>query len=176
MPTDTLYALACDIRSPKAFERISKLRKMKDGKGNFSFICHDLSHITDFTKPINNTVFRLMKSCLPGPYTFILNANSNVPAIFKSNKKTIGIRVPDNPITRQIVKELGHPIMVTTVHDTDHWKEYATDAGEIEAMLEDQIDLVIDGGNSELIPSTVIDCTGEEPLIIREGKGKINGF
>jgi tRNA threonylcarbamoyl adenosine modification protein (Sua5/YciO/YrdC/YwlC family) len=176
VPTDTLYALACDIKSPKAFERISRLRKMKDGKGNFSFICHDLSHITDFTKPINNTVFRLMKSCLPGPYTFILNANSNVPAIFKSNKKTIGIRVPDNPITRQIVKELGHPIMVTTVHDTDEWKEYATDAGEIEAMLEDQVDLVIDGGNSELIPSTVIDCTGDEPVLIREGKGKINGF
>lgn len=173
VPTDTLYALACNIYSPKAFERISRLRHMKSGKGNFSFICYDLSNISDFTKPISNNVFRLMKNCLPGPYTFILNANSNVPSIFKSNKKTIGIRVPDNQITRRIVQELGNPIMVTTVHDTDEWKEYATDASEIEAMLENQADLVIDGGNSELIPSTVIDCTGDTPVLIREGKGKI---
>lgn len=176
VPTDTLYALACDIRSPKAFERISRLRQMKEGKGNFSFICYDLSHISDFTKPISNSVFRLMKQCLPGPFTFILNANSNVPAIFKTNKKTIGIRVPDNPIARRIVKELGNPIMVTTVHDTDHWKEYATDAAEIEAMLEGKVDLVIDGGNSELTPSTVIDCTGDEPVVVREGKGQLNGL
>jgi tRNA threonylcarbamoyl adenosine modification protein (Sua5/YciO/YrdC/YwlC family) len=176
VPTDTLYAIACDIRSPKAFERISRLRKFKEGKGNFSFICYDLSHISDFTKPFSNSVFRLMKQCLPGPFTFILNANSNVPALFKSNKKTIGIRVPDNPITRKIVHELGNPIMVTTVHDLDHYKEYATDASEIEAMLEGQVDLVIDGGNSDMIPSTVIDCTGDEPVLIREGKGLVNGM
>lgn len=149
---------------------------MKEGKGNFSFICYDLSNISDFTKPISNSVFRLMKNSLPGPYTFILNANSNVPAIFKTNKKTIGIRVPDNAITRMIVHELGNPIMVTTVHDTDHWKEYATDASEIEAMLEGKVDLVIDGGNSEMTPSTVIDCTGNEPILVREGKGPIDLF
>ncbi|MFM9052689.1 MAG: L-threonylcarbamoyladenylate synthase [Bacteroidota bacterium] len=176
VPTDTLYALACDIRSSKAFERISRLRQMKEGKGNFSFICYDLSNISDFNKPISNSVFRLMKNSLPGPYTFILNANSNVPAIFKTNKKTIGIRVPDNAITRMIVHELGNPIMVTTVHDTDHWKEYATDASEIEAMLEGKVDLVIDGGNSEMTPSTVIDCTGNEPILVREGKGPIDLF
>jgi len=173
VPTDTLYALACDIRSNKAFEKISRLRKMKEGKGNFSFICYDLSHISDFTKPFSNSVFRLMKNCLPGPYTFILNANSNVPAIFKTNKKTIGIRVPDNAITRLLVKELGNPIMVTTVHDIDDHKEYATDAYEIEAMMENQVDLIIDGGNSELTPSTVIDCTEDIPVLVREGKGKI---
>jgi len=177
VPTDTLYALACDIRSSKAFERISRLRKMKEGKGNFSFICNDLSHISDFTRPFNNTIFRLMKQCLPGPYSFILSANSIVPSIFKTNKKTIGIRVPDNPITRRIVQELGNPIMVTTVHDTNHWEEYVTDAAEIEAMMEQQVDLIVDGGNSELEPSTVIDCTGETPLLVREGKGKItNGI
>jgi tRNA threonylcarbamoyl adenosine modification protein (Sua5/YciO/YrdC/YwlC family) len=177
VPTDTLYALACDIRSHKAFERISRLRQMKEGKGNFSFICHDLSHISDFTRPFNNTIFRLMKQCLPGPYTFILNSNSNVPSIFKTNKKTIGIRVPDNPITRRIVHELGHPIMVTTVHDASHWEDYVTDAAEIEGMLEGLVDLVIDGGNSEFEPSTVLDCTGEIPQVIREGKGKIlNGI
>jgi tRNA threonylcarbamoyl adenosine modification protein (Sua5/YciO/YrdC/YwlC family) len=177
VPTDTLYALACDIRSNKAFERISRLRQMKEGKGNFSFICNDLSHISDFTRPFNNTIFRLMKQCLPGPFTFILNANSNVPSIFKTNKKTIGIRVPDNPITRRIVQELGNPIMVTTVHDTNHWEEYVSDASEIEAMMESQVDLVIDGGNSELEPSTVIDCTGDTPVLIREGKGLItNGI
>jgi tRNA threonylcarbamoyl adenosine modification protein (Sua5/YciO/YrdC/YwlC family) len=174
VPTDTLYALACDIRSNKAFDRISRLRQMKEGKGNFSFICNDLSHISDFTRPFNNTIFRLMKQCLPGPYTFILNANSNVPSIFKTNKKTIGIRVPDNPITRRIVQELGNPIMVTTVHDTNHWEEYVSDAAEIEAMMENQVDLVIDGGNSELEPSTVIDCTGDTPVLVREGKGLIS--
>jgi tRNA threonylcarbamoyl adenosine modification protein (Sua5/YciO/YrdC/YwlC family) len=173
IPTDTLYALACDIRSSKAFEKIQRLRKMKEGKGNFSFICHDLSNISDYTKPFNNTIFRLMKQCLPGPYTFILNANSNVPAIFKTNKKTIGIRVPDNPITRQLVKLLGNPIMVTTVHDTSDHHGYTTDAAEIEAMLENDVDLVIDGGNSELLPSTIIDCTDETPVMIRQGKGMI---
>lgn len=173
VPTDTLYALACDIRSSKAFEKISRMRQMKEGKGNFSFICHDLSHISDFTRPFSNSVFRLMKSCLPGPYTFILNANSNVPSIFKSNKKTIGIRVPDNPITRRLVKELGHPIMVTTVHDTNHEEDYVTDAGEIEGMLDGMVDLIIDGGNSDLEPSTVIDCTGDVPILVREGKGKV---
>lgn len=173
IPTDTLYALACDIRSNKAFERIQRLRRMKEGKGNFSFICYDLSSISDYTRPFNNSIFRLMKNCLPGPFTFILNANSQVPTIFKTNKKTIGIRVPDHPVARELVRLLGNPVMVTTVHDTQHPEEYTTDAGEIEAMLENQVDLVIDSGNSEFEPSTIIDCTDDTPVLIRQGKGVI---
>lgn len=171
IPTDTVYALACDIYATPAIERIARMKQVKPGKANFSFICQDLSNISEFTRPFGTEVFRLMKSVLPGPFTFILNANSNVPAIFKSNKKTIGIRVPDNSIARALVRELGHPLMVTSVHDDDEVLEYTTDPEAIEERLGDLVDLVIDGGNSELTPSTVIDCTGSEPVVIREGKG-----
>lgn len=173
LPTDTVYALACDIYATAAIERIARMKQVKPGKANFSFICQDLSNISEFTRPFSTEVFRLMKSVLPGPFTFILNANSNVPAIFKSNKKTIGIRVPDNPIARALVHELGHPVMVTSVHDDDELVEYTTDPEAIEERLGDQVDLVIDGGNSELTPSTVVDCTGSEPVVIREGKGSL---
>lgn len=171
VPTDTIYALACDIHSNDAFERICRIKHVKLDKANFSFICYDLSNISDFTKPFSTEVFRLMKSCLPGPFTFILNANSKVPAIFKSNKKTIGIRVPDNNITRRIVQELGNPIMVTTVHGGNQILEYSSDPLEIDARIGEQVDLVIDGGYSELEPSTIIDCTSDEPYIVRQGKG-----
>ncbi|HRI42144.1 MAG TPA: L-threonylcarbamoyladenylate synthase [Bacteroidia bacterium] len=176
IPTDTVYALACDIHATPAIERIARMKQVKPGKANFSFICQDLSNISEFTRPFNTEIFRLMKSVLPGPFTFILNANSNVPAIFKSNKKTIGIRVPDNTIARALVRELGHPVMVTSVHDDDELVEYTTDPHAIEERLGDQVDLVIDGGNSELTPSTVIDCTGNEPVVIREGKGTLPTF
>lgn len=174
IPTDTVYAYACDIHSSKAFESICRMKGTKPAKANFSFICNDLSNITDFTKPYSTEIFRLMKNTLPGPFTYILNANNNVPAIFKSNKKTIGIRVPDNDIARAIVAELGNPIMVTSVHDDhDEVMDYITDPEEIDARLGDQVDLVVDGGPGTLEPSTVIDCTSDEPVVIREGRGII---
>jgi tRNA threonylcarbamoyl adenosine modification protein (Sua5/YciO/YrdC/YwlC family) len=173
IPTDTVYALACSILSNKAIERICRLKNIKLEKANFSFLCYDLSHISDFTKPFSTEIFRLMKQSLPGPFTFILNANSHVPHIFKSNKKTIGIRVPDNNIARTIVKELGNPLMVTSVHDDDDIIEYTSDPSEIDSRYAEQVSLIIDGGYSDVRPSTVIDCTGESPIIIREGKGKI---
>lgn len=171
LPTDTVYALACDINNNDAIDKICRFRKIKLEKANFSFLCSDLSHISDFTKPFSNEIFRLMKNTLPGPFTFILNANNKVPAIFKSNKKTIGIRVPDNAITRRLVLELGNPLMVTSVHNDDELLDYITDPEEIEATLGDKVDLVIDGGPGSLDPSTVIDCTGQTPLLVREGKG-----
>jgi len=171
IPTDTVYALACDIYNNKAVEKICRFRQIKLEKANFSFLCSDLSHISDFTKPFSNEIFRLMKNTLPGPFTYILNANNQVPAIFKSNKKTIGIRVPDNNITRRLIHELGNPLMVTSVHNDDEIIDYLSDPEEIEATLGDKVDLVIDGGIGSLDPSTVVDCTGQTPMLIREGKG-----
>jgi tRNA threonylcarbamoyl adenosine modification protein (Sua5/YciO/YrdC/YwlC family) len=173
IPTDTVYAFACDIYSSKAIERISKIKNIKLAQANFSFACYDLSDIATYTKPFSREVFRIMKHHLPGPFTFILNASSEVPTIFRSNKKTIGIRVPDNNITREIVKELGNPIMVSSVHDEDEIKEYYSDASEIESDFSEKVDIIIDGGYSDIQPSTVIDCTSDTPVVIREGKGKL---
>ncbi|REJ82389.1 MAG: threonylcarbamoyl-AMP synthase [Bacteroidetes bacterium] len=175
IPTDTVYAFACSIHSNAAIERICRLKKVKLEKANFSFVCESLSNISDFSKPMSNEVFRLMKNTLPGPFTYILNANSNVPGIFKSNKKTIGIRVPDNQIALRLVKELGNPLMVASVHDeSDEFMDYITDPDEIDARLGSNVDLVIDGGSGSFEPSTVVDCTASEPVLIREGKGKIS--
>jgi len=173
VPTDTVYALACSIHNNKAIDKICRLKNVKIEKANFSFVCYDLSNISDFTKPFSTEIFRLMKQSLPGPFTFILNANSNVPHIFRSNKKTIGIRVPDNNIARTIVKELGNPLMVTSVHDDDEIIEYTSDPSDIDSRYAEQVPLIIDGGYSDVRPSTVIDCTGETPVVVREGKGKI---
>jgi tRNA threonylcarbamoyl adenosine modification protein (Sua5/YciO/YrdC/YwlC family) len=172
IPTDTVYAFACDIHNSKAIERICKIKNVKLPQANFSFACYDLSDIAIYTKPFSREVFRIMKHHLPGPFTFILNASSEVPTIFRSNKKTIGIRVPDNNIIREIVKELGNPVMVSSVRDEDEIKEYYSDASEIESDFSDKVDLIIDGGYSDIYPSTVIDCTSDSPVIIREGKGK----
>ncbi|MFZ7115092.1 MAG: L-threonylcarbamoyladenylate synthase [Bacteroidota bacterium] len=173
IPTDTVYALAGDIHSSKAMERICRLKDIKPEKANFSFLCSGLSNISEFTKPFNTEIFRLMKNSLPGPFTFILNANNNVPAIFKSNKKTIGIRVPDNTIAQAIIEALGNPLMVTSVHDDDQFYDYVTDPEVIDERFGSQVDIVVDGGMSEFEPSTVIDCTGNEPVLIRQGKGEI---
>jgi tRNA threonylcarbamoyl adenosine modification protein (Sua5/YciO/YrdC/YwlC family) len=172
IPTDTVYAFACDIKSNRAFERFCKIKNVKPEKANFSFVCYDLSDISNYTKPFSREVFRVMKHHLPGPFTFILNASSEVPNIFRSNKKTIGIRVPDNSIAREIVKELGNPIMVASVRDDDDVVEYFTDASDIEATYSGVVDMIIDGGYSEAHPSTVVDCTSDVPAIIRQGKGK----
>ena len=169
-PTDTVYGLGCDITNAKAVEKVARIKGVKVEKNNFSFICSDLSHISDYTKPISSTVFKLMKKNLPGPFTFILEANNNLPKYFKL-KKTVGIRVPDNNIIREIVKELGNPILSTSVYDDDEIVEYTTDPELIHEKYQEIADIVIDGGYGELIPSTIVDCTSDEITVLREGKG-----
>lgn len=172
-PTDTVYGLGCDIFQSKSVDRIAKLKGIRKEKANFSFICHDLSHLSDFTRPFGNPVYKLMKAKLPGPYTFILNANSNVPKLFQSRKKTVGIRVPANNIALQIVRELGHPIMSTSIHDPDQIVEYMVDPELIYEKYKNLVDIVVDGGHGDNQPSTILDCTTDEIFIIREGKGEI---
>jgi tRNA threonylcarbamoyl adenosine modification protein (Sua5/YciO/YrdC/YwlC family) len=170
-PTDTVYAIGCDIHQIKAVERVAQIKGIKVEKANFSLICYDLSHISDFTKPFSTQVYKAMKKALPGPFTFILNANNHVPRLFQSKKKTIGIRVPDNSIVRQIVKELGNPIISTSVYDEDSVVEYTTDPLLIYEKYRNLVDLVIDGGFGDNQASTIVDCTGETMEVIREGKG-----
>ena len=170
-PTDTIYGIGCDITKARAVERVAKIKNIKPEKADFSFIFYDLSQISVFTKPFPNSIFKLMKKNLPGPFTFILDANNNVPKLFKNSKRSIGIRVPDNTIIRVIVRELGNPILSTSVHDDDEILEYITDPELIEEKFSHQVDLVIDGGYGGNIPSTVVDCTGDEIVIVRQGKG-----
>lgn len=170
-PTDTVYGLGCDIFKSKAIERIALIKGIKAEKSNFSFICDDLSQLADYSKPIPNEIFKLMRKNLPGPFTFILNASNNVPKLIQSKKKTVGIRIPDNNIPRVIVRELGHPIMSTSIRDEDEIIEYTTDPELIYEKYSNLVDIVIDGGYGGNLASTVIDCTGTEPMITREGKG-----
>ncbi|MEJ7694747.1 L-threonylcarbamoyladenylate synthase [Daejeonella sp.] len=175
-PTDTVYGLGCDITNQRAIERICKIRGIKPEKANFSFICYDLSHISDYTKPIDNETYRILKKALPGPFTFIFNASKNVPKLLSSNKKTVGIRVPDNSIARCIVKMLENPIMSTSIHDDDEIVEYSTDPDLIYEKYQDLVDLVIDGGFGDNQPSTVVDCSEGEFEIVRQGKGNLELF
>lgn len=175
-PTDTVYGLGCDITNQRAIEKICRLRGIKPEKANFSFICSDLRHISDYIKPIDTTVFRVLKKALPGPFTFILNANNNVPKLLSSNKKTVGIRVPDNNIAREIVVQLGNPILSTSIHDDDEVIEYSTDPELIHEKYEDTVDIIIDGGFGDNEPSTVVDCTSGDFEIIRQGKGDLENF
>ena len=172
-PTDTVYGLGCDITNQKAVEKVARFKGVKIEKNNFSFICSNLSHLSDYTRPISNTTFKLMRKNLPGPFTFILEANNNVPKYFKGKKKTVGIRVPDNNIIRAIVEELGNPILSTSVHDDDEILQYTPDPELIYERYQDIADIVIDGGYGELIPSTIVDCSGDEIEILREGKGTL---
>lgn len=172
-PTDTVYGLGCDITNQKAIEAICRIRNIKPEKANFSFICYDLSHISDYIKPIDNTTFRVIKKALPGPFTFIFNASHAVPKLLSSNKKTVGIRVPDNNIAREIVKALGNPIVSASIKDDDEIIEYSTDPELIYEKYKDQVELVIDGGYGGNIASTVVDCTSVNFEIIREGKGDL---
>ncbi len=171
-PTDTIYGLGCDIFNTKAVEKICRHKGIDVKKANLSFICYDLSHISEFAK-IDNDTFKLMKKNLPGPFTFILNGNNNLPKLFR-NKKTIGIRVPDNNIIRELVKGLGNPILSTSVRDDDdEIQEYFTDPELIHEKYENIADVVINGGYGSLDPSTIVDCTGNEPIIVRQGKGEL---
>lgn len=173
-PTDTVYGLGCDIFHKDAVEKICRIKKVKPEKMNFSFICNDLSHISDYTQNVDTPIYKLMKRCLPGPFTFILKANNTIPKLFKNQKKTVGIRVPDNEIARCIVRELGHPIISTSVHHDDEVIDYITDPLAIHEKFEHLVDYVIDGGPGGYHPSTVIDCTGDEPVLVREGIGKLD--
>ena len=170
-PTDTIYAMGCDIFKSKAIDRVARIKGVKPEKANFSFLCHDLSHLSDFTKPLNNDIFKLMKRTLPGPFTYILEANNNVPKILHRKKRTVGIRVPDNKIITEIIRQLGNPVMSTSIRDEDEIIEYSTDPELIHEKFENLVDIVIDGGYGDNEPSTIIDCTGEEIELVRQGKG-----
>lgn len=175
-PTDTVYGMACDIYSPKAIAKIAQIKGIKPAKARFSFICSDLSQISDYTTPISNSLFKLMKKTLPGPYTFILNANNNVPKNIQSKKKTVGIRIPANNIPTSIVETLGNPIMSTSIHHDDEIIDYMSNPENIFEKYKKLVDIVIDGGIGDNQPSTVIDCTSEDFEVIREGKGEIESF
>ena len=171
-PTDTIYGMGGSISNPKVLDRICQIKGIRKEKANFSFIFHDLSMLSEFTRPISNNVYKMMKRNLPGPFTFILEANNNVPRIFQSKKKTIGIRIPDQPIITNLVNEFGSPIMTTSlVDDEDEFGGYLTDPEEINERYKDKVDIIIDGGAGENTASTVIDCTENEILIVRQGKG-----
>ena len=169
-PTDTVYGLGCDITNSRALERIAKIKGIKLEKANFSFICHDLSNLSDYVRQIDTSTFKILKRTLPGPYTFILPGNNDLPKEFRK-KKTVGIRVPDNNIALEIVKLLGNPIVSTSIHDEDEVLEYSTDPELIFEKWQHLVDLVIDGGYGDNIGSTIIDLSGYEPVVIREGKG-----
>jgi tRNA threonylcarbamoyl adenosine modification protein (Sua5/YciO/YrdC/YwlC family) len=172
-PTDTVYGLGCDITNSRALEKLSKIKGVKLEKANFSFVCSSLSNISDYVKQIDTPTFKILKRALPGAYTFILPGNNDLPKDFRK-KKTVGIRVPDNNIAIQIVEMLGNPIVSTSIHDEDEVIEYSTDPELIFEKWQNQVDLVIDGGYGENIASTIIDLTGHEPIIVREGKGDVN--
>jgi len=169
-PSDTVYALGCDINNIKAMEKLAQIKKIRLDKAQFSIICNDLSHLSAFTKPINTAVFRLLKNHVPGPFTFILEANKNLPLAYKGNK-TIGIRVPDHPIPQLIVEKLGHPIASTSIKDDDEVIEYTTDPELIVEKYDHLVNIVIDSGYGDNLASTIVDVTSGEPEIIREGKG-----
>ena len=170
-PTDTVYGLGCDITNAKAVEKVARYKNVKVEKSNFSFICINLSQLADFSKPLSNQLFKLLKRYLPGPFTFILNANNNVPKYFKGKKRTVGVRIPDSPIILEIVRVLGNPIMSTSIHDEDDSLEYSTDPELIHEKFNEIADLIIDGGYGNNIPSTIVDCTEDIPVVIRQGKG-----
>ena len=173
-PTDTVYSMACDLNNRKAVERMAQIKGVKIEKSNFSLICSDLSHISDYTIQFGNNIYKLMKRALPGPYTFILNANNSVPKLFKSKKKTIGIRVPDNNIALSIVEYLGNPLISSSVRDDDEILDYITDPELIHEKYEKLIDVVIDGGFGNNEASTIIDCTSNDPEVLREGIGSLD--
>ena len=172
-PTDTVYGLGCDITNTKALERIAKIKGVKLEKANFSFVCHDLSNLSDYVKQIDTSTFKLLKRALPGPYTFILPGNTNLPKEFKK-KTTVGIRIPDNSIALEIVKMLGNPIVSTSIYDEDEVIEYTTDPELIFEKWQNLVDMVIDGGYGGNIGSTIIDLSGDEPKVVREGKGSLD--
>ena len=174
-PTDTVYGIGCDITNSKAMEKIAQIKGVKLMKANFSFICYDLSNLSDYVKQIDTPTYKILKRALPGPYTFILPGNNNLPKSFK-NKNTVGIRIPDNNIIRELVRKLGNPIVSTSIYDEDDLIEYTTDPELIYEKWQNIVDVVIDGGYGGDIPSTVVDLSDGEIIILREGKGETDNF
>jgi tRNA threonylcarbamoyl adenosine modification protein (Sua5/YciO/YrdC/YwlC family) len=172
-PTDTIYGIGCDLMNRKAVERVCHVMGIKPNKLDLSFICNDLSHISEYVRRIDTPIFKLLKKALPGPYTFILESSSKVPKILDVNKKTVGIRIPDHNIPRFIVKELGNPLITSSIKDDDRIKAYTTDPEEIFEDFKNLVDIVIDGGPGNNLPSTVVDCTGNELVVVREAAGDI---
>jgi len=175
-PTDTVYSFASKLGSAKGFDRIARAKGVKPEKANFSLLCADLSDLSQYAQHISNPMFKLMKRALPGPYTFVLPASSEVPKLYKSGKKTIGIRVPDHPVAQHILRELGKPLVVSSVHDDYEVLEYTTDPELILERHNHVVDLVVDGGMGQNEASTVLDCTGNVPEILREGLGPVDGL
>ena len=173
-PTDTVYGMGCDLTNAKAVEKLALIKGERASKANFSIVCYDLSHISDYAKQVDTPTFKLMKRCLPGPYTFILEANNRIPKMFNGKKKEVGIRVPDNNIVREIVKSLGRPLVNTSIRDNDEIVEYTTDPELIYENHFGTVDLVVNGGFGKNEASTIIDCTGDEPVVVREGLGDIS--
>lgn len=176
IPTDTVYAYACSSEQARAIEQVTRFKGAKPGKADLSLVCSDLSQLALYSRQLSTPAFRTMKKALPGPYTFIVQASSEIPKLFKNNKRTVGIRVPDHAIPVAIVKELGHALVVASVHDNDSLMEYTTDASLIEENVGHQVDLVVDGGIGGLEGSTVIDLSGDEPEVLRAGKGTVDGL
>jgi tRNA threonylcarbamoyl adenosine modification protein (Sua5/YciO/YrdC/YwlC family) len=175
-PTDTVYAFVCSAQQPRAIEEVARLKGVKPQKADLSLICKDLSQLSNYGRAVSTASFRLMKKALPGPYTFIVPAGNEIPKLFKNNKRTVGIRVPDHPIPLAIVEALGHALVVASVHDPDKVVDYTTDPERIDEHIGHQVDLVIDGGIGGLEASTVIDLTEGEPKVLREGKGAVEGL
>ena len=176
IPTDTVYSFASVLGNSKGFDRIARIKGLRPNKAHFSILCSDLSDLSHYTRPVPNEVFKLMKRALPGPFTFILQSGGNVPKLFRSTKKTIGIRVPDNNVAQAIMLEIGKPLIVSSVHDEDDVLEYTTDPELIEERQGHSVDAVINGGYGELYASTIIDCTSGIPEIVREGRGDVSGL
>lgn len=174
VPTDTIYAAVCLISNLKGIEILARKLGKKVHKANFSILCRDFAELSEYTLPVSNPTFKLMKQVLPGPFTFILKASHQVPRLFRENKKTIGIRVPDNSILQAILEQLGQPLVATSIHSDDEIIEYLTDPYEIEKIFGNMVDIVVDGGSGGNVASTIIDCTDNVPQIIRQGKGIVN--
>ena len=175
-PTDTVYGIGCDIFNTKGLERLKQIKQIKGNKLNLSFICYDLSHIAEYVKSLPTPIFKLMKKALPGAFTFILNSSNKVPKILNTSKKTVGIRVPDNNIPREIVRILGNPIITTSIKDDDEILEYSTDPELIYEKFAGKVDIVIDGGYGNVMASTILDCTSGEAEVIREGLGDLESI
>lgn len=173
-PTDTVYTFGCDIYKQKAIEKIARLKGLDPKKNNFSIVCKDLSSLSDYTRPLSNPTFKMMRRCLPGPFTFILEANNKVPKLFQHKKKTVGIRIPNNTIVQHIIDELGNPILSTSLHHNDYILEYISDPELIYEEYGKDVDIVIDGGFGGNIASTIVDCSKDENIIVREGLGDLS--